>query len=329
MSKRIVTLFMITIMILSTVISPLNTQANSLNGNSIELTLGDSTVLITEKDMIDNMRIFEVQGEYTSDVVTVNIEDGDFIIENEDGVIEKYNIKDFEVPLDPTQDKQQSQPILDGTGKNVLPSLNEMPGRNLISTQASADPTRQYLGDINLALGFDTTATWNRESSYYHEGLYVDVYRGTYTKYTKTATKYSFSVGTTLSVILGVVVAFVGGGFTLAGLNAVLSTLGVTVVAEAIAYTIFNPTMSVKQVQVGRGFFVRPKGYTIKTKYWTNYLEVASNGKIHLQKYSDDKYASWYNDYSNQNVSEVAYQQYRYIEGFRSSAPYGSEFSWR
>lgn len=184
------------------------------------------------------------------------------------------------------------------------------------------------MGDINAALGFGSSATWNKESSYLHGGVYIDVYRGTYWKYTTALKKYSFSAGTAVSVIAGVIVALSGYGFTTAAVLSILQGLGITIVSEKINYFI-SPSIGVKQKQVGRGFNVRGKGFTIKTKNWNNYVEVIHQGKVKLEPYSFGKYATWYNNYSNKNVSEVAYQQYRYIIGQRLSPPYASEFSWR
>ncbi|QUG41943.1 hypothetical protein KD050_01180 [Psychrobacillus sp. INOP01] len=38
--------------------------------------------------------------------------------------------------------------------------------------------------------------------------------------------------------------------------------------------------------------------------------------------------AYWYNGRIDSPVADVAYQQYRYIEGLRGNPPYGSELPW-
>lgn len=331
--KKVISMLAISVLLFSLVIfEPTSVQANNQGGEAILLTLDDSQFEIIEKVSTEKNRVLVVKGEEREDILDVNYETGDFTVTSKDGVVEKFNIKDFEsneapeiTPLVPEVEFFDSENFQED--ENVLSkpiSFTELPqGDN----QNISSRSRAYLGDISAALGFGKDATWTQEGPYYQSGKTLDVMRGTSWQYTKTAKKYSFSASTTIATILGVIVGFAGAGLTASALIGVLQGLNVTVVAEAIAHAI-DPTMAVKQKQVGRGFYVRHNGFTLKTKNWYNYLEVAYKGKIKLEEYSTDKYAFWYNNYSNVNLSELAYQQYRYIEGLRGHEPSRQEFTW-
>lgn len=324
MYRKIFSILIIVILLFSLTVTPSNIQASPVDLDVLNVEVGGESFIISEKLSTDTKKILEIQGESTTDIVTVFYKTGDFTITSEDGSVKSFNIKDFESAENPEYAPMIPEEI--ETGEKYLLENTQLPGYP--STFARDDPHRKYLGDINKSLGFDNSATWNRESSYIHGGLYVDVYRGTYWTYTEVLKKYTFSASTAISVILGVIVAVAGYGFTAAAVISILQGLGITVISEKIAYAI-SPSIGVKQKQVGRGFDVRGHGFTLSTKNWTNYLEVVHQGKIKLESYSSDQYNFWYNNYSNQNVAEVAYQQYRYIEGLRNTAPYGAEFSWR
>lgn len=331
--KKIVSILLISTLLFSLVVfEPTNVLANNQGEDVIYLELDDTQFEIVEKISTDKRRVLEVRGEENEDLVDVNYETGDFTITSKDGGIEKYNIKDFEsneepesTPLIPEVFYNSSENNQENEGTLAKPiSITELPQGN---EQNLSTRSRSYLGDISASLGFGKDATWSQEGPYYQSNQTIDVFRGSYWQYTKTAKKYTFSASTTIATILGVVVGFAGAGLTASALIGVLQGLNVTVVSEAIAHAI-DPSMAVKQKQVGRGFYVRDKGFTIKTKNWYNYLEVAYKGNIKLEEYSTDKYAYWYNNYSNVNLSELAYEQYRYIAYLRGTEPTRQEFKW-
>lgn len=327
--KKVVSILAISVLLFSLVIfEPTSVRANGQSAEVLNLELDGSQFEMIEKVSTENNRVIVLKREENEDLIDVNYETGDFTVTSKDGVVEKYNIKDFESneapeasPLVPEEDYFLPEFLQENNGD----LRTELPQENL---QSISPRTREYLGDIALSLGFSgKNVTWTLQGTYNHSGTSIQALRGDFWQYTTTPKKYSFPVGTTVSTILGAIAAFAGAGFTLGALNAVLLALNISVVAEAIAHYI-DPTMGVKQLQVGRGFNVINKGFTIKTKNWYNYISVDYNGKNRLEEYSTDKYAYWYNNYSNSNLSELAYQQYRYIERLRGTEPSRQEFSW-
>lgn len=250
----------------------------------------------------------KLKGETTNDNIVVNLETQDFTITDVNGKSVTYNANDFVVK--------------DGLNENVEEDASS---DDMISIMEDAD--KSYITDLYTSLSMPTSATMTTGKTYTNNPLDVTPYKFTWNAYTKALKQYSFSASTAISVILGVIVAVAGFGFTIAAVTSILTGLGVTVVSETIAHAI-SPSIGVKTYYNARAFYVYGKGFTIKTKNWDNYLETVNSGKVSLKYYSSDSYAYWFNDRIDSQVADVAYQKYRYIAGLRGDNPYGREFSW-
>ncbi|WP_397537699.1 hypothetical protein [Rummeliibacillus pycnus] len=328
MKKKFLILIIINALIFTLVFSSgaNPTQASEVNEKPITFELDNEEFTVTVEKENSNDISFILENENIKDNVHVVYSTGDITVTSADGTSKTYNLKDFETNEEPEvvqSEEANGVPIEQLEPKNGASILSTKTNTSLLAATSSAS----YISDINASLGFGSSATWESKGSYTYGGKAVYVYEGTYWKYTEALKKYNFSASTAISVILGVIVAIGASGFTVPTVISILTSLGVTVVSEKIAYAI-SPSIGVKQKQIGRGFYVHGKGYTLKTKKWYNYLEVVHEGKVKLEQYSSDDYAYWYNNYSDKHVAEVAYQQYRYIEGLRGDPPHKSEFSW-
>src|SRR5690606_24444347 len=87
---------------------------------------------------------------------------------------------------------------------------------------------KRYLGGMQEELGSSNSTIMQNTGNYIYAGYYVQVFSGTEWKYIEVPKKYTFTVGTAVSVILGVIAAILGAGFSLSALMVIFQSLGIT-----------------------------------------------------------------------------------------------------
>lgn len=317
-------------MLIFTIITPTNVKASSTDFMDSNLTeysdlmidefsIGEIDFKMESLNTTNNKVILNIEGESFENTVEVFLDSGDFIIEDENGVKESYNVKDFEVSEDVID-------LTDTEGTNVGRLRGGDDEYTTLYTQINE---RKFLGGMGEELGFSKNTTFTNTAQIIKRGYLVYIFKGTEWKLTKAPKKYSFSAGTAVAVIAAVFSAYFGFGFTMAGLAALLNGLGVTFIGETLNMAL-DPTLSVTQKNVGRYYYVYNYGGTTKTLIKYNYVKVNSKGKEVLKHYSTELgyKTSWFQNYSDTQVAEVAAERTNWLRGLRQYPPYKTEFSW-
>ena len=190
------------------------------------------------------------------------------------------------------------------------------------------NPSRQYIqGEIRKAIGLNSpSATFNSTGSYNRgpAGMKVTAYKGSQWENSHALKKFNFTKGTALTVIVAAIISFIPAVNATAIGNFLLSA-GVGIISGHLGD---NVTLFVgsKKEDVARAYYVG-SGFTTKTKSYYNYVYGnKSNGTAKRELYNSGGAAWFYNNWTDSRVADVAYQQYRYIEGARSTPPKWTEF---
>lgn len=188
--------------------------------------------------------------------------------------------------------------------------------------------SRQYIqGDIKKAIGLNSSsATFNFTGSYNKgaAGMKVNAYKGSQWQTSKALKKFNFTKGMALGVVVAGILAFIP-GVNAKTMTSFLISAGVGIINGHLGdhLTLFVGT---QKEDVARAYHVG-KGFTTKTKSYYHYVYGnKSNSSTKRQAYSSGGAAWFYNNWSDSRVADVAYQQYRYIERLRSTAPKWTEF---
>ncbi|MFD1928809.1 hypothetical protein ACFSFY_12275 [Sporosarcina siberiensis] len=294
------------------------------NDNYLVKTLSQSDTAI-KFEIIKDSIVEELEVDYTS---------GNFTITDSSGLIQSYNANDFIV-----DDSQAKKEIALYERMHVISTEEDEANNELISQELESESadmgvlninsSRSYItGDIRKAVGLDSpSATWNYQGAYNrgaNGAVKVLAYQGSQWKTTKALKKFQFTKGVAFSIVIGAVIAFIP-GLNISTVSSFLLSVGASVVSGYLGdnLTLF---VGVRKQDVGRAYFVK-NGFTTKTKSYYNYVYGnRSNGTPQKKLYSSGGYAYFYNNWSVSKVASVAYQQYRYIERFRSTAPRSNEF---
>lgn len=298
------------VLLFTTAFSPVaQAESKSLNKVINSITTNDgSKIELKQLNKTNTIMEFTVQGNEVNDHVVVNYDTKEFSVTDKDGNIATYNANDFVV------------------NSGVDESVNEAPVEESFE-QLATDGSKSYITDMYHALDMPTNSVMTTGTTYSNNALKVTPYTFTWNKQTTAPRKLSWGVGTSLSVITAALVAFIP-AINLSAVTSFVVSMGITIFNSTIQ-TVFAPTVSTHSYYKGRVFYVHGKGNTVKTRSWSNYIESnKKDGTKVSTLYSTDGYAYWYNGRIDSQVADIAYQQYRYIDGLRGSPPYGQEFSW-
>lgn len=260
-------------------------------------------------------------------VIDSNFDQQTFTITDENNNTEEYKVSDF--AQEPTKEEilqysEVHQPIEGVTDPNLLfknPQIKPIGNAPDISI-LNYDSRDTYLGDITTALEMKN-ATWTNPNTYTIGGFKVQVVKGVERTVSKTLKKFTFEGGTTLVSIAAAFLTYARAGTQAAMLGLVKEVLEVGLDYISGKKTLFFE--GIKET-VGRGFNIVGRGFTLKTKTYTFYNKVTEGSNSARKAYSSGGLAYFFNDYSNAKAAQVAYQQFLYIVGQRSTPPKESEF---
>ena len=285
------------------------------------------------KTLLQNEKMiqFEINNGSTVEKIEVDYSTKNFTITDSNGEQKQYNANDFII------NDSQSKKEIAFYEKMHITSANETE-EELISQRLQLESdeintfnfnsSRQYIqGDIMKAIGLNSSSATFKFIGSYNKGpagMKVNVYKGSQWENSYALKKFNFTKGTALGILTSAILAFIP-GVSVGAMNNFLISAGVGIINGHLGdnVTLF---VGAKKEDVARAFHVG-KGFTTKTKSYYKYVYGnKSNGTAKNQVYSSGGAAWFYNNWSDSRVADVAYQQYRYIERLRSTAPKRTEF---
>lgn len=184
------------------------------------------------------------------------------------------------------------------------------------------DSNRKYYGPYTEILGMHS-AKWTYPNTYTIGGFNIQVIRGVQTNETVALKKFTVESGTEVVKLAAMFITYARTGNAVQMANLIKEVL--EIVGEIITGKREVYFRGVKET-VGRAFNVVNRGIVLKTKSYNIYHQLTYNNKSGRKVQSSGGYAYFFNDFSNYNAALVAYQQFQYIVGLRSTPPKRSEF---
>ncbi len=308
-------------------IGPANAATNfESSQNTINLVIDNEPVSVKLLSETKSSLSVEINAEGMTDIAEIDYINKSFTILDEDGNKTIYNAEDFISELTEEDTKHvekysiKEEPI-EGEEINFNNLNYSIEGNSIMPLNSNS--SRNYYGDIQQATG--VYGTWYKNSTNIVSGKTIDTMRGVVWSDTKTVKKMEFTKGTAFAVVTAAVLAF-WKGFTYGSVLAALGGVGIALVQGYLGtdLTIF---VKAEQVDIGRGFYVQHEGFPTVTKSYSLYVNILGpNNQTVREEYKSGGFAFFYNDWSDASVAKVAYQQYLYITGKRSTYPKASEF---